>query len=201
MNTAPSPTPGLLERRLLPATNPDTDDRRCAWDELLAAGLHQSLVRFVSSHNYTLTPTEDIVQEVLRCAYQKTEQGKYKPGSPSGIIAWLVRIAVFKIKEAARKRTHGSLDEFEELLPDLRAERHNAEHQATWALLNAALGTLQERDRTIVVLSVFYDFSSAEIARKLDMRADLVRKHKSLALRDLRERLAADLPERARRAA
>ncbi|MFN8379795.1 MAG: sigma-70 family RNA polymerase sigma factor [Anaerolineae bacterium] len=201
MNAAPSLSPGPLERRLLPAANPVFDDRRSAWDELLAAGIQQNLSRFVACHNYTSIPTEDIVQEVLLCAFLKAEHGKYQPTSPAGISAYLFTIAHYKIKEAARDHTHGSLDEIEELIPDARSERFGGEGFARRTVLAEALKGLPERRRKIVLLSVLYDYSSDEIARTMDIRADLVRKDKSLAMRQLRDSLSVDFPERIDRAA
>jgi RNA polymerase sigma factor (sigma-70 family) len=189
-----------LERRLLPGANPDTADRRCAWDELLAAGTHDQLTRYVGRRNYTSVPDEDIVQDVLRLAYTKMEQGKYQPG-PVGIIGWLVRIAHYKIKEAAREHAHPSLDDFEEVLPDPRAWLRSMESLHSRAVLARALEALPERRRMIVMLSVFNDFSSDEIAQRLNIRADLVRKDKSLALQQLRRILAPELPDSSIRAA
>jgi RNA polymerase sigma factor (sigma-70 family) len=200
MSLATVPSPGPLERRLLPAANPDTEDRRCAWDELLAAGTHEKLTRYVSRRNYTSSPDEDIVQDVFRLAFTKMEKGQYQAGD-AGIIRWLFRIAHYKIKEAAREHEHVSLDDFAEVLPDLRALRRGPDALFTQLQLQHALATLHERRYMIVMLSVFHDLTSDEIAQRLNIRAALVRKDKSLALQQLRRLLAAENPDLNRTAA
>lgn len=199
MNTAPSPSPGLLERRLLPAVNPNSDDRRTAWDELLAAGTYEQLLRYISRHNFTLVNDEDVMQEVLILAFTKVEKGEYE-SREVGIMAWLYSIARHKIFEAARWRGFSSLDDLEEVLPDLRNERVSMEYQTTRVVLQDAIAALPDRCRLVVQMS-FSGFTSDEIAQRLNIRADLVRKDKSLALRRMRDRLAEAFPERIRRAA
>lgn len=200
MIVSPSALSDPLTCRLLPQTNSDAADRSVAWSEYLAAGALQQLSRFIEFHNHTTADDEDILQETLIVAYTKAEAGEYSAGS-APFVAWLKAIARFKILEAARHREAAPLDDFEEVLPDPRAERRHAEALHLRTELTGALDALPARRREIVLLSELLDYSSEEIARLLNIRADLVRKDKSLAMQQLRRQLAAEAPDQARRAA
>ncbi|MFN8379881.1 MAG: sigma-70 family RNA polymerase sigma factor [Anaerolineae bacterium] len=200
MIVSPSALSDPLTRRLLPQSNSDAEDRHGAWSEYLAAGPLQQLTQYVAYHNHTAIADEDILQETLVVAYTKAEAGEYTAGS-APFVAWLKAIARFKILEAARHHEHAPLDDFEEILPDPRAERRTAEDLHLRAELASALEGLPARRKEIVLLSEMLDYSSDEIAQMLNIRADLVRKDKSLAMQQLRRQLASELLEQAQHAA
>ncbi len=184
-----------LTLRLLPQHNPDHHDRRDAWDELLGTGTMQQLLDYVRYRNGTAVPDDDIVQDTLALAYIKVENGDYAYRE-TPIIAYLKRIAGFKILEAARERNYAPLDEYEEILPDQHAERFQIDVRHEHAVLLRAIESLPARRREIVMLSEMFEYTSEEIASRLQIRADLVRKDKSLAMQQLRRTLAPELPDR-----
>lgn len=200
MIVSPSALTDPLTLRLLPQMNADAADRHGAWGEYLAAGAHQQLTQFVAYHNRTAVADEDILQETLIVAFTKVEAGEYCAGS-APFTAWLKAIARFKILEAARHLEHASLDDFEEVLPDPRGGQSYAEALQLPPELAGALDTLPARRKEIVLLSELLDYSSDEIASMLHIRADLVRKDKSLALQQLRRHLSPGLPDQAQHAA
>ncbi|MBL8147431.1 MAG: sigma-70 family RNA polymerase sigma factor [Anaerolineae bacterium] len=200
MFSSPSAVSDPLTCRLLPQINADAADRHSAWSEYLAAGPQQKLAQYIAFHNHTATADEDILQETLVVAYVKVEAGEYAAGS-APFVAWLKAIARFKILEAARHHEFAPLEDFEELLPDSRAEQHGVDGLHLRSELASALDALPARRKDIVLLSELLDYSSDEIAAMLHIRADLVRKDKSLALQQLRRQVPPELLDEARRAA
>ena len=200
MLVSPSALTDPLTRRLLPQINADPADRHSAWSEYLAAGPYQQLTKYIAFHNHTSTADEDILQEAMVVAYTKVEAGEYTAGS-APFVAWLKAIARFKILEAARHHEAASLDDFEEVLPDPRAGHHHADDLHLRSELASALDALPARRKDIVLLSELLDYSSDEIAALLHIRADLVRKDKSLALQQIRRQVSPELQGDGRRAA
>lgn len=184
-----------LTLRLLPQHNPNARDRRDAWNELLGAGAMQQLHDFVRYRNGTGVPDDDIVQDTLALAYIKVENGDYTYRN-TPFIAYLRQIAKYKILEATREREYKPLEEIEEILPDQHAERFQSDVRHDRAMLLNALEGLPARRREIVMLSEMFDFTSEEIAHRLQIRADLVRKDKSLAMQQLRRSLTPELKDR-----
>jgi RNA polymerase sigma factor (sigma-70 family) len=187
-----SPDPRVL--RLLPACNPNPHDRLRAWNELVDAGLWDQLRRFIQYHNRTAAADEDILQDTLLLAWAKVENGEYEYRSKP-FTAYLKAIAGYKLLEAARERFHADVDDYAEALPDPSAELAPPEQFVADGPLRAALGALPPRRRDVLLLSELYEFSGEEIAARFHIRADLVRKDKSLALQQLRRTLAPELPD------
>lgn len=183
-----------LTLRLLPQFNPNEHDRRIAWAELLNADLMQQLRNFIQYRNHTPVADDDILQDTLLLAWIKVEQGEYTPRQ-SPFVAYLKAIARFKIKEAARQRYHADIDIYAEALPDPRAETSGPDLLIADEVLRAALDELPARRRDVLLLSELYDYSGDEIATHFHIRADLVRKDKSLALQQLRRTLAPELSD------
>ncbi|HYO89701.1 MAG TPA: sigma-70 family RNA polymerase sigma factor, partial [Candidatus Limnocylindrales bacterium] len=144
--------------------------------------------------NGTSAADDDILQETLLLAFCKVENGDYRYGE-APFVAYLKAVAGFKILEAARERFHASLDDFEEALPDPHAEFISAEPLLAGGPLLTALNDLPPRRRDVLLLAELYDHSGEEIAQRLHIRPDLVRKDKSLALQQLRRALAPELPD------
>ena len=178
-----------LVRRLLPAYNPDSRDRAHGWGEWLAANGSAPLIKFIRWANGTRAEDEEILQETLIIAYIKIEQGGYTPREVP-FSAFLKKIAWFKIMEASRRYgDHVSLD----ALPDdfIADEGGAHEHVDGWKereALQEALCQLPPR-RSRIVMLYEHGYSTAEIAAQLGIRETLVRKEKSLGLRQLRQTL------------
>lgn len=175
----------LLVQRLLPCNNPDRADRAHAWNEWLAAGGYEPVMKFIRWSNGTTTDDEEILQETLIIAYVKVERGLYQDRNLP-FTAFLKKIAWYKIMEASRKDAGMiPLDDLYEIIAEDHHEHDRVEHWKEHELLSTALGHLPPR-RSRIMLLYENGYSTAEIAEQLGIREDLVRKEKSLGLRQLR---------------
>jgi RNA polymerase sigma factor (sigma-70 family) len=175
-----------LVGRLLPSHNADVIDRTAAWSDWLHAGGAAAVEKFIRWANGTSVEDDEILQETLIVAYKKVERGAYEHRDLP-FSAFLKKIAWYKIMEASRRGgQHLSLDVIHE---DIIAEEHcGHERVERWKeveMLRSALGELPPR-RSRIVLLYENGYSTAEIASALGIREALVRKEKSLGLRQLR---------------
>lgn len=176
-------------QRILPATNPDAHDRARAWNEWLLTDGHRPVMKFIRWANGTTTDDDEILQEALITAYLKVERGQYRDQNVP-FTAFVKKIAWYKIMEASRDHAaQVPLDDVSEGLP---IELHEHERVEFWkeheALDNALRGLPLRRSRILMLYE--HGYNTAEIAEDLGIREDLVRKEKSLGLRQLRETLA-----------
>ena len=176
-----------LIRQLLPSSNPDRRTRALAWAEWQATIGETALRRFIRANNYSVEPDEDILQEALLTAYQEVERGGYQHRAGVPFTAYVKGIARNKIREAARRqRDLVSLEDV--LLPvggrrQLEVQMEIHEEQRT---LHTGLANLPSPRRRVLE-GVLNGESTAEIAATLAMSEELVRQHKSRALRSLRQ--------------
>ncbi len=188
MQLAP-PYGGDHVRRLIPCLNPNREDRALAWNQWWSAGGAEPVLKFIRWSNGTSTDDEEILQETLVTAYVKVERGAYEHRDVP-FTAFLKKIAWYKILEASRRYAHQvPLDEIEEVVED---DSFAAEHVDRWKeheALQAALTMLPNRRSNILLL--YEDgYTTAEIADQLRIREELVRKEKSLGLKQLRQQVA-----------
>ncbi len=172
-----------LVRRMLPAYNPDSSDRAHGWSEWLAANGSAPLLKFIRWANGTRVEDEEILQETLIVAFVKIEQGAYTPREVP-FSAFLKKIAWYKIMEASRRGgDHVSLDALpEDCIADEGFAHDRVDGWREEEALLQALNRLPPR-RSRIVMLYEYGYSTAEIAAKLGIRETLVRKEKSLGLR------------------
>ncbi len=188
MQLAP-PYGGDQIRRLIPRLNPSREDRALAWNQWWSAGGAEPVRKFIRWSNGTSTDDEEILQETLVTAYLKVERGAYEHRDVP-FTAFLKKIAWYKILEASRRYAHQvPLDDVEEVV---EADNFTAEQVERWKeyeALQAALTTLPNRRSNILLL--YEDgYTTAEIADQLRIREELVRKEKSLGLKQLRQQVA-----------
>ncbi len=175
----------LLVQRLLPSQNPDRADRARAWNEWLSAGGYEPVLKFIRWSNGTAADDEEILQETLIIAYVKVERGLYQDRNLP-FTAFLKKIAWYKIMEASRKDVGlVPLDDFYEIIAEDHHDHERVEYWKEHELLQSALAHLPSR-RCHIMLLYENGYSTAEIAEQLGIREDLVRKEKSLGLRQLR---------------
>ncbi|MBE2184319.1 MAG: RNA polymerase sigma factor [Anaerolineae bacterium] len=176
-------------KRLLPVNNADAADRHLAWSEWILQGGHEPVLRFIRFKNGTRADDEEILQETLILGYQKVEAGQYEDRNLP-FTAFLKKIAWYKIMEASRQGAHEvSFENFIDLPSDEHTHEHEqAEFWKEYESLRAAMGELPTRRATIVSMYE-HGYSTGEIAKMLNIREDLVRKEKSLGLRQLREHM------------
>ncbi len=179
-------------RRFMPTFNPNPEDRLIAWDEWLARGGCEPVLKFIRWSNGTNADDDEILQETLLTAYKKVERGQYEDRSIP-FTAFLKKIAWYKIMEASRRDAGSvSLDDFSEYITEETGEHDSVEKWREYEVLRSALVTLPPR-RSRIILLYEYGYSTSEIADHLGIREELVRKEKSLGLRQLRETVITQL--------
>lgn len=175
----------LLTQRLLPSVNPDMADRAQAWNEWVSSGGHEPVLKFIRWSNGTNTDDDEILQETLIIAFVKVERGQYQDRNLP-FTAFLKKIAWYKIMEASRKETGiVPLDDLYEIVAEDHHEHERVEFWKEHEVLETALAQLPPR-RSRIMLMYEYGYSTTEIADQFGIREDLVRKEKSLGLRQLR---------------
>lgn len=176
-------------RRLQPQYNADPKDRAHAWNEWLQRGGVEPVLKYIRWANGTQTDDDEILQETLIIAYLKVERGQYEDRSIP-FTAFLKKIAHFKIMEASRRGSRLiPLDAIIDYAGEDTAEHDEAELWREQEVLQAALAHLPARRRQVMMLYEI-GYSTAEIAERLGIREELVRKEKSLGIRQLRESLS-----------
>lgn len=181
-----------LVRRMLPAHNTDWRDRSQAWQDFIDQGGLDRVRDFIRQKNYIGLDEDDLLQETLITAYLKIEAGQYEDRELA-FSGFLKKIASFKILEALRGRSGANskpntmqLDDLAELLGEVPAEHEQADHYLENRAMECTMRQMSPRRRHILAL-YGSGYDTAEIAERLGIREDLVRKEKSLALRALRE--------------
>lgn len=175
-----------LVQQMLPSRNDDPADRIRAWNEWLSFGGSDPVLKFIRWSNGTTTDDEEILQDTLILGYLKVERGEYQDRNLP-FTAFLKKIAWYKIMEASRKYAgQVPLDDFYEVLAEEAEDHERAEHWKEHEALYQALAQLPPR-RARVMLLYEDGYSTAEIAQQLAIKEELVRKEKSLGLRQLRD--------------
>jgi RNA polymerase sigma factor (sigma-70 family) len=174
-----------LVQRMLPSNTTNAADRALAWNEWITIGGCEPLYRFIRWKNGTATEDDEILQETLITAYIKVERGHYEDRNLP-FTAWLKKIAWYKIMEASR-REGGQflLDDLQEYVPDEKNEHERVELWKERDALRSALAKLPPR-RSHIIQLYEHGYATAEIAELLCITEELVRKEKSLGLRQLR---------------
>lgn len=183
-----TPPAGDVVKRLLPTTNPDREDRASAWNQWIGSGGAEPVRKFIRWSNGTDMEDDEILQDALITAYIKVERGDYQPRDVP-FTAYVKKIAWYKIMEAAR-RNAGQLPL--EDASDVPEEDNPTERVDFWReyeALHSALAELPPR-RSRVILLYENGYTTAEIAQHLAIKEELVRKEKSLGLRQLKDKMA-----------
>lgn len=183
-----SPPVGDVVKRLLPTSNPDREDRASAWNQWIGSGGAEPVRKFIRWSNGTDMDDDEILQDALITAYIKVEGGEYQLRDVP-FTAYVKKIAWYKIMEAARRHAGQlPLDDAVEV-PE---EQNRTEHVDFWReyeALHTALAELPPR-RSRVIMLYENGYSTSEIAAQLAIKEELVRKEKSLGLRQLRDKMA-----------
>jgi RNA polymerase sigma factor (sigma-70 family) len=176
-------------RQLLPCYNPNPEDRARAWNHWLASGGADPVLKFIRWSNGTSTDDEEILQDAIITAYLKVERGEYQYRDIP-FTAFVKKIAYYKIMEAARRNVKQvPLEDVAEYIDDDQSTPEHVEFWREHEALQTALGQLPAR-RTQVLLLYENGYSTSEIAEQLRIKEELVRKEKSLGMRQLKEKMA-----------
>jgi RNA polymerase sigma factor (sigma-70 family) len=191
-----------LTRRILPACNPDRQDRARAWAEWQERYGTHVLARFVRAHNNTREADDDILQDALITAYLGVECGRYQPRDGAPFAAYVVGIARNKIREARRRdrRLTGLDEETQErdarlieppqYQPERAVERRETQRDRS-EQLRSGLARLSSARRQVIE-RYLAGASTVEIAGQMQISEELVRQHKCRGLRALQRDLLGE---------
>ena len=126
---------------------------------------------------------EDAVQEGFLNAFRAID--RFTPGQPFG--AWLHRIMVNAARDLRRRRAVRETDELSDAVAAKSEDWGTQISRAT--LLSAAIASLPERKRSVLVLHDVEGFSHAEIGDMLGIPEGTAKYDLHVARRMLRERL------------
>jgi len=128
----------------------------------------------------------DVAQEVLMAAITALRRGQLREAERLG--AFIAGIARNIINNQLRVHASRPVEQLRDdaAVADLRDEVARRERTR---MLRAALDDLRADDRQILLLTLVDGLKSGEIARRLEMDAEVVRQRKSRAIRKLTERL------------
>jgi RNA polymerase sigma factor (sigma-70 family) len=175
--------------RLLPRINPDAQDRALAWNQWLSNGGAEPVHKFIRWSNGSGTDDDEIFQDAIITAYLKVERGEYEYRDVP-FTAFVKKIAWYKILEAARgNRSTVSLEDVAEQFDEDVGDTERVEFWREYDALHHALRQLPPR-RSRVLLLYENGYTTSEIAEQLAIKEELVRKEKSLGLRQLKEEMA-----------
>ena|SRR6478609_1639745 len=160
-------------------------ERAIAGDEIafgrIVAAHHDDLARIAFLVSGDLDIAADAEQAAWAVAYRRLRDLR----DPTALRAWLMSIAANEARQLVRSRRRRAVREIAVAHPGRTVDVD----QAALLDLAAALGRLDERDRTIVGMRYLAGFEPAEIARAMGMSATNVR----VRLHRLLERLRRDL--------
>ncbi|MFZ6030039.1 MAG: sigma-70 family RNA polymerase sigma factor [Chloroflexota bacterium] len=182
-----------LVRRLHPTTSPDRTERAHAWAEWQRSVGETALRKFISLHNNSGEPDDDILQDALLTAYVEVERGRYQPRDGVPFTAYVKGIARNKLREARRRRCWPSLDELPDYSasPIQRQTESDFERNERRAALRQGLAELQG-ERRLVLEHYLSGDTTGEIAADLAVSEDVVRQHKCRGLRQIRLHLGLE---------
>lgn len=136
---------------------------------------------------------EDTTQEAFLRALRALEECR----DPARFRAWLLRITrntARNARSARRVRTTFPLDDANELHDGALAADHVAHISTLGDRLEAAVATLSETQRTVLLMHDLEGYPHADIAAELEISEVSSRQHLFVARRLLRQYLGADAP-------
>jgi RNA polymerase sigma-70 factor (ECF subfamily) len=142
----------------------------------------------------TTDGAEDLVQDTWLAA------SEHVPSDTSRLRPWLRRVAVNLVRSRGRaeKRRVAREQATDDLNDPVRSPEELVRRIELQRLMADEVVRLDEPYRSTILLHYFEELSSAEIARRLDVPEGTVRRRLKVALDQLRERLGARDPKKAR---
>ena len=153
---------------------------------LLYEKYYKDLYYFALSYLGNETMAEDAVSAGVLKAYEKLPMLKKNDSFQS----WIFKIVSNACMDCFRDRKRLLPTDFQEKEEGMAGEQSATEggyEQSEW---EEVLSVLSEKERLVITLTVFSDYSSAEAARVLGMRAGTIRSLKSRGLEKLKKILA-----------
>ena len=152
---------------------------------------HQKLVRSVIFQITGLDALDDLVQDT----FIKLWKSLHEYRGDAAITSWIYRVSVNAaldhLRKSKRRIEYGSVDA--EAAEEPEPEGVSPEDEvASRELLNQALASLSDDQRTVVVLSYLHDLSLAQIAQVLDVSEGTVKSRLFYARETLRSFIGAN---------
>lgn len=180
---------------ILSATNPEVQERLDGFIEWWEERGHL-YVRCMVSHRVAAYLRDDVCQDVALVAMKAVKEGKYtyQDGKPfETFVSTITKREIIKTYKASVQQT--SLVEMPQSLKDDSQDGCFSEleqHELFIAALDQ-LKTLPPRRRKVLTLWFEHGLSLQDISEQLGITYELARKEKSLALRELRQKMSRDL--------
>jgi RNA polymerase sigma-70 factor (ECF subfamily) len=153
-----------------------------AAEEELFGIFHKRVRGFGIAHTHDVALVDDLAQEVLWAVIRALREGKVQqPTALPGFVLGTARnLLASRIREHARSRTEPLTGEMEAMIPATVAADFDRQHSARQAIQH-----LEPHEREVLLLSLVDGLGADEIAERLNISAESVRKRKSRALRRL----------------
>ena len=157
--------------------------------EALFHRYREMVLRTAWSMVYEEGEAEDIVQAAFTRAYESREKFK---GDEDGFRRWLYRITINLCLDTYRKRrTHLRLEQMRETGFEPSTEFTQASQEASDTMWQA-MGCLDGKHRSVVVLRYLHEMSYEEIARTLGIPLGTVKSRLSVAIKIMRKKLVEE---------
>jgi RNA polymerase sigma-70 factor (ECF subfamily) len=198
-----------------PAFRRQLDGARCGESEALST-LYRQFLPAVSGYVATRVPDRATAEDLTSEVFLKMVEGigQLQASDEPGFAAWLLQIARFTVADYYRKRqyqpmvvslepTGGEEDSHGECraLPSNQPDgdpAHWIEAREEWARVVAAINTLTEEQRQVLVGRLIIGFDVATVARMVGKKANAVKSLQFRALQSLHHVLSnQQVPERA----
>lgn len=147
---------------------------------LLYEEYYKDLYYFALSYLGNEAAAEDAVSAGVLKAYEKLPMLKRNDSFKSWIFTIVANACMDSFRE--RKRLLPTDFEDEEYLNE-QGQQESGYEQSEW---EDALSELTEKERLVITMTVFSDYTSAEVAKALKMRAGTIRSLKSRGLEKLK---------------
>lgn len=132
---------------------------------------------------------EEFVGYIFSRVYESRGSIDFSRGSLKGYISTLAkRMCIDEYrKHGVRVKTVEMTDEQSEIIPDMRNMQEDVERSMDEKALVDALKMLRRKDRTVLVRRYYYNQTSAQIAKSMNMTDAAVRKRISRAIDKVRD--------------
>ncbi len=157
-----------------------------------AVHLHKGMVYSIAWH---FLHDRQVAEELAQDVFLQLHKNWGSIQSPEHLIFWLRKAATHRAIDAARKRkakAEVTLDDADE--PTVLERVHDS---LLSSYLNRMVGTLPEKQRSVILLRYQEEMEVEEIARVLDMNLNTVKTHLSRGLELLRGKVSRRLGRRA----
>jgi RNA polymerase sigma-70 factor (ECF subfamily) len=155
-------------------------------EEELVGIFHKRIRAYGVAHTHDSGIADDLAQEVVWAVIRALRDGKVQQPAalPAFVLGTARNLLADQIRERARTRTEALTIEMESAIPATPPADFERRHAA-----RQSIERLEPHERAVLLLSLVDGLTPEEIAGRLNITAETVRKRKSRALRRLWEML------------